>query len=415
MTATHVGASTGASDAASSRPIVNTHVHLPPNFSSFETVADAVAHAAAEAVAALGASNFYDLRVYRAFAEAAREAGIHALFGIEIIAVLGDLQSAGTLVNDPDNPGRIYLCGKGIARFEQPTPGAEVLMARIREGSDRRIREIADRSAERFAAAGLRTSCSEETITADTAARSGVPPAWVALQERHVARALQEELFRQVPPDGRGSVLAAAFGVPSGASPTDAVAVQNEIRSRLMKAGGPAFVPEAAVSFADAYELVLELGGIPCYPTLADGASPICGFEDPPEALADRLLARGVHCAELIPARNRREAVDTYVGAFRRAGILVMAGTEHNTQRRIPIEPACLGGEESSESARDAFWEGACVVAAHQWLVASGQPGYVDGRGRLNPAFDDGEARIRAFREIGAGLIRAGAPVRSRS
>ena len=41
-------------------------------------------------------------------------------------------------------------------------------------------------------------------------------------------------------------------------------------------------------------------------------------------------------------------------------------------------------------------------MAAHQWRVASGQPGYVDAAGRLNSAYDDDAARIRAFRELGA-------------
>ena len=55
----HERTSTGESMAAV-RPIVNTHVHLPPNFSAFETVEDAVGTAAAEGVRVLGASNFHD-------------------------------------------------------------------------------------------------------------------------------------------------------------------------------------------------------------------------------------------------------------------------------------------------------------------------------------------------------------------
>jgi len=172
-----------------------------------------------------------------------------------------------------------------------------------------------------------------------------------------------------------------------------------------MKAGKPAFVPEAAVSFDDAYRLILELGGIPCYPILADGASPICPFEDPPEVLAERLLGRGIHCAELIPGRNRGEVVDRYVTVLRRAGIVVMAGTEHNTKRMIPVEPTAVGGEPLSDLSREAFWEGTCVVAAHQALSTSGQPGYIDGEGRPVAGFADGEARIRSFRQVGADLI----------
>ncbi len=62
--------------------MVNTHVHLPPNFSAFETAEDAVETAAAEGVRVVGASNFHDPRIYARFADAARAAGIVPLNGI---------------------------------------------------------------------------------------------------------------------------------------------------------------------------------------------------------------------------------------------------------------------------------------------------------------------------------------------
>jgi hypothetical protein len=275
----------------------------------------------------------------------------------------------------------------------------------MRAASDDRIRRMTTRMAVLFARAGLDGGGTDLQIAASVAERCGVPIEWVALQERHVAQAFQEFLFRDVVPDDRAALLGRLFEAPTSVDTTDAVAVQEAIRSNLMKAGKPAFVPEAATSFDDAYRLILELGGIPCYPILADGASPICPFEDPPEALAGRLLRRGIYCAELIPGRNRREVVDRYVVVLRRAGIVVMAGTEHNTQRMIPLEPMALGGEPLSDLSREAFWEGTCVVVAHQELCASGQPGYVDGDGRPTAGFADGEARIQLFRRIGADLI----------
>jgi hypothetical protein len=227
--------------------------------------------------------------------------------------------------------------------------------------------------------------------------------------------AFQEALFLAVGPDRRQDVLSRAFGGPAAASTTHPIAVQDEIRSRLMKAGRPAFVPESPVSFDDVYQLILGSGGIPCYPTLADGASPVCPWEEPPDALARRVLDVGIHVAELIPNRNAPEVVDAYVAAFRRAGILVMAGTEHNTRQRIPLEPHCVDGSLPSPAARAAFWEATCVVAAHQQLRTSGRPGYVDGQGRLNPGFPDGESRIRWFAELGAELIDVASPAVARA
>ena len=395
----------GDSNAGPGRPIVNTHVHVPPNFSAFETAEEAVQAAASQGVAALGTANYYDFRVYRRFAAAATKAGVLPLFGLEIMALIDDLPEGGTLVNDPTNLDRMYLCGKAITRIDPPVPAAAVRMAQIREASDDRMRRMTALVSERFAAAGLDGGTSERQIAASVAERSGVPIEWVSLQERHVAQAFQESLFRDVEPEDRPTALGRLFEAPTRVDASDTVAVQEALRSSLMKAGKPAFVPEVAIYFADSYRLILDLGGIPCYPTLADGASPICPFEDPPERLAERLLRLGIYCAELIPVRNRPEVVDRYVSALRSAGIVVMAGTEHNTQRMIPLEPKALDGAPLSDLALEAFWEATCVIAAHQELSRSGRPGYVDGDGRLAAGFSDVETRIEAFRSMGARLI----------
>ncbi|MCJ7710341.1 MAG: hypothetical protein MUQ32_05860, partial [Chloroflexi bacterium] len=289
--------------------------------------------------------------------------------------------------------------------FRPPTATAARLMAKARAADEERMRVMVPILGACFANAGLQTGLTDESIAQDVAERAEVPRDWVALQERHVAQAFQEALFRAIAPDHRQAILASAFGGPSAVALDDQAAVQGEIRARLMKSGRPAFVPESPVSLEEAYRLVLEMDGIPCYPTLADGASPVCPWEAPPDPLARRVLARGIHAAELIPIRNQPGVVDAYVTAFRSAGIIVTAGTEHNTGQRIPMEPLCADGSRPSDAARAVFWEGTCVIAAHQHLRAEGKPGFVDAEGRPNPAFPDAEARIRRFADIGAELI----------
>ncbi len=380
----------------------NTHLHLPPNFSAFDDVEDAVAAAAAEGIRAMGGSNFHDLRIYRRFADAAHAAGIVPLYGLELISVVEPLRAAGTLVNDPANPGRMYLCGKGVDPFREPTPTAVRIDAVIRSANRERAARMTSLLRATFASAGVELSLDDTAIAADVAARAGVPVDWVVLQERHLAMAFQRALFEAVAPEDRASRLEAAYGVTPSAV-DDPAAVQDEIRSRLIRAGGPAFVEETALSFGDAYRLILEWGGIPAYPTLADGASPICPFEASPQDLARHLDELGIHAAELIPTRNAPEMVDAYVRAFRDVGMVVTAGTEHNTPARIPVEPLARGGAPLSEATRAILYEGACVVAGHQAERASGQPGFVDADGRPGPG--DNDARIRRFAAIGAQLI----------
>jgi hypothetical protein len=386
-------------------PIVNTHVHVPPNFSAFGTPEEAVAFAAAGGARVVGVSNFHDHRVYGRFGAAARRAGILPLFGLEIIAVVESLRIQGTRINDPANPGRMYLCGKGIDPLREPSAVALRIAGTARRENEARARAMVALLRDRFAAAGLATALDDTAIVGEVAARAGVPADWVVLQERHLAMAFQAALFDGVAPGRRTALLERAFGGSTSVPVEDPVAVQGEIRSRLLKAGCPAFVPESAMTFEDARRLVLEWGGIPAYPTLADGTDPVCPWEDPPERLARRLLDRRILMAELIPGRNEPSVVDAYVAAFRAAGIVVTAGTEHNTPERVPIEPACRGGRPLSGDARAAFREGAYVIAAHQHERSAGRAGFVDHDGEPAGAFPDHEARIGWFARLGARLV----------
>lgn len=381
--------------------VVNTHVHFPPNFSAFATVSDVVATAVAEGARAVGISNFFDQQVYARFAAEADAAGIVALYGLEFITLIDELAEAGIRVNDPANPGRMYLCGKGIAPFKRKSATAARIATEIRQGNDLRAAAMVAQLADWFLSCGLDTGLSADVIAHEVALAADVPTEWVSLQERHVAMAFQRALA-ELPTAERAGVLERAYGVASAVDIDDPVALQAEIRSRLIKVGTPGFVPEVPLSFADAYRYVLEMDGIPTYPTLADGVDPVCPFEDPATALAAQLLERGIYAAELIPVRNTSGCVDAYVRAFTEAGIIVMAGTEHNTADRIPLEVACADGPVSAY-AKQAFWEATCIVAAHQHEVAQGRPGYVDAAGARTG--EDPATRRSELAALGAELI----------
>jgi hypothetical protein len=108
---------------------------------------------------------------------------------------------------------------------------------------------------------------------------------------------------------------------------------------------------------------------------------------------------------EFIPIRNRPEVLERYVTTLRRAGLVVTAGTEHNTLDLLPLQPACVGGALLPSGIQEIFWEGACVAAAHQFLNVHGRGGYVDSGGRLNGNYASPEERIAALRKLGAAVI----------
>ena len=70
------------------RPGVNLHIHLPPNFSAFESIRQAVDLADQQGVGVLGTSNYYDFEVYGYFAAESRACGVFPIFGLEIVDCL---------------------------------------------------------------------------------------------------------------------------------------------------------------------------------------------------------------------------------------------------------------------------------------------------------------------------------------
>ncbi|HEY5630394.1 MAG TPA: hypothetical protein VIR16_12880, partial [Candidatus Limnocylindrales bacterium] len=162
MSAPDLAAGTG--ETAKPELPANTHVHLPPNFSAFDDVEDAVAAAAREGIRVMGGSNFHDLRVYGRFAEAAHAAGIVPLYGLELISVVEPLRAAGTRVNDPANPGRMYLCGKGVDPFRDPTPEAARIDAAARAANRARAARMTSLLRDRFAAAGVALDIDDTAI-----------------------------------------------------------------------------------------------------------------------------------------------------------------------------------------------------------------------------------------------------------
>jgi len=387
--------------------LVNSHIHLPPNFSAFRSVDDAVSCAASEGIRVLGVSNYYDFTVYQSFAEQTRAAGIFPLYGLEIIALDPALQASGTKVNDPGNPGRFYICGKGMSGFAPLNADAQERLQWIRDSDTARMDTMTAAIEGICADAGFPTGLDAQTIRRAVADAAGCDSSTVVLQERHVAQAFAAALAAHAQTNGTAVTEVLSNVCGAAVTATDPAGMQNALRSHLMKAGKPAYVPERFVDFDQAVALILALGGVPTYPTLADGAKPLCPFEENVDALVAELKARGIHAAELIPIRNTPEVLVRYVEAFRAAGMIVTAGTEHNTPDRIPVLPHCVGGAPVPDSVQDILQEGALVLAGHQALTARGEDGYVLRDGSLNPAFPDQESRIAALRKAGEDAIAA--------
>ncbi|NBB94808.1 MAG: hypothetical protein GVY16_03620 [Planctomycetes bacterium] len=395
-----------AGKAPAGRVRNNSHMHLPPNFSAFESVEQAVDLADAQDLRLVGVTNYYDYGVYNTFVSRAAGKGIFTVFGLEIISLIDSLVTAGVLINDPNNPGRMYICGKAPCGWAGPSPRAAELLTRIRRNDTERMAEMVRRVNDCFAEAGIQADLSDQRVIDAIVERHHCPRETVTIQERHIAMAFQEKLFALLCDLDKRRELLVKLLNDEPKDPADAVATQGQLRSKLMKSGCPGFVEETFLSFEEAYELICALGGIPCYPTLADGTDPICPFEQPVMHLIDNLRQRNIHMAEFIPLRNTADILGQYVREMRRCGVAVVGGTEHNTQTLTPVEPTCSGGEPIPDDVKDIFYEGMCVAVAHQFLTAHGQTGFVDIAGNPNADYTDADARIAAFAGLGRAILQ---------
>lgn len=361
-----------------SLPDINGHIHTPHSFSAFESIEQAFQLVKAEGVSVLGINDFYTTDGYDEFAALAVKHKIFPLFNIEFMALQSHLQEAGVKVNDPSNPGRTYFSGKGL---RQPAGMSEASFEKIRNlqmESNRQTYEMVDK---------LNTFMAEIQVGIIFDAKAlHQRLAKNLFRERHIAQAVRIGVFSYYEEDtDRKRILQKIFSGKEVKSSLDNFAVlENEIRGNLLKAGGAAFVPEdpkAFLSLDEVIELIVDAGGIPCYPVLLDDPKGVCtDYEADKEKLLQELVKKDVYSIELIPGRNDYQILKDFVTYFHRNGFVITFGSEHNTPQLDPMKITCRGGVELDEELKQICYEGTAVIAAHQYLVANGKEGYLSGR-----------------------------------
>jgi predicted metal-dependent phosphoesterase TrpH len=320
---------------------VNAHIHTPYSFSAFSSVGEALDHAAEEGVKVVGINDFYSMDGYGEWKEGCAARGLYPLFGIEFISLNAEDQAAGLRVNDPNNPGRTYISGKGLA-YPVILKGEPLRkLEAVRAESNRQVEQMCAKLNEWLKAEGksIRLDFNEirEKLTKGS------------IRERHLAKALRLALE------------------PDAENPAK---LENELRSKLLKAGGPAFVPERPEAFLPmktVQEIMEAAGGIPTYPFLADDAKGhFTDFEGDLMKAADTLKKRGFRSVEFITTRNTTAVLEQYAGYLEDEGFIVSFGSEHNTPAMEPVKLHTRDAAELSEKLKAINWRGACAIAAHQ-------------------------------------------------
>ena len=147
-------------------------------------------------------------------------------------------------MNDPGNPGRTYVSGKGLSYpFKLDEPFASQLAGVIKESNAQveamcaKVNEILD---------GIKAGFSLDFEWIKNELTTGL------IRERHLAKALRLKAYeycRNNPLDLRMLFHKLFAGRELKSELNDFAGVENEIRANLLKAGGGAFVPEDPKAF----------------------------------------------------------------------------------------------------------------------------------------------------------------------
>lgn len=377
--------------------LVNGHFHTPFSFSAFTEIEQAFQMAEAEGVQVLGVNDFYTTDGYPEFTELARKYRTFPLYNIEFMSLQSDLQAEGVRVNDPANPGRTYMSGKGLSHPFKIGKAELALLEQVQHESNVQTAEMVKKLNDLLIEINAGFSFNFDDLKAKYAKNM--------LRERHIAKALRiaiDEKFST--PEEKSAFYALVFsGKELKSKLTDVTGIENEIRGNLLKTGGRAFVPEdpkAFLSLEQVKDVIISAGGIPCYPVLLDDAKGnFTSYEGNFLKLYETLVRKGIYSIELIPGRNTFAVLKEFVTFFRSKKFLITFGTEHNTPQLDPVKVSCSGGVDLDEELEQIGYEGACIIAAHQYLKARGEEGYLNA---------DGDAKTKeynSFVELGQAVI----------
>lgn len=359
---------------------VNGHFHTPYSFSAFSEIRQAIDMARHEHVSVLGINDFYTTDGYEEFTVLAKAAGIFPLYNIEFMSLQKDLQAAGVRVNDPNNPGRTYFSGKGLSFPVKMNAAMLDRLFQVQDESNRQTAQMIEKLNAFLEELGSDIRFSFAELKAKYAK--------YLLRERHIAKALREAVAAKFPEaDEQKAFFTKVFsGKEPKSAMSDFAGLENEIRGNLLKSGGKAFVPEddkAFLSLEQVKELIIHAGGIPCYPVLLDNPKgEFTDFEGDYEKLYQQLVAKDVYMLELIPGRNKPEIMEAFVNFFNERGFVISFGTEHNTPQLDPVTVYGGDGQALSPAMKKIGYEGACVIAAHQFLKSRGKNGYLKSSGK---------------------------------
>ena len=286
-------AKAGAVSLPAERDIANMHCHTFYSFNAYgHSPTSLVWLAKTLALKLIGMVDFDTLDGVDEFLEACETADVRGSAAVETRVYIPEF--AAREINSPGEPGIFYHMGIGLASGRIPDAVKHIAQA-MRERAEQRNRAMLAKINAHLAPVTVDYEADVLPLT----------PAGNAT-ERHMLVACMQAAQRHY----QGQALIEFWSSRLDTAPdkiaaivSDAPALSNLIRAKLMKKGGVGYAQPNPANFPtveEYHQLILACGALPCA-TWLDGLSP---GEQAEEELLNLLIGKGVVALNIIPDRN---------------------------------------------------------------------------------------------------------------
>ncbi len=371
------------------RGLINLHVHTNESFSVFRNPTEAVWYAYREDIEYFGINDHYTIDGHDEFRLACEAAGIRPTFSIEAIAMDEVALKKWRRYNDPNNPGRCYLIGKGVVRKLLPGGKGQNLLVSMTGSIRERNRRITEKLNRYLTAHGCVITLTYNEVEALTPRGNTT--------ERHVVQAFCERLNREFEDlRVRKQVYSDLLQCDvEDKTLMDAARLLTLVREKLVKSSKPCYVEEDSRAFTtmdNLVDLYLEYGSVPTYPFMGN---PITEEEEYLESLIPKVMQNRLYALDIIDYRTEVRRAREIIEVANHYGLPVFIGTEHNTKEMVPLVGPVAGQPEFY----DYFRRSANFVIGHQLAAKLCNYGAVTPDGK--PRFDDLKEGFQFYTNIG--------------
>ncbi len=297
--------------------------------------------------------------------------------------------------SSPGEPGILYFMGTGFTRLPEPGSSAAACLEAMRAGARARNEEMLGRLKPTIAPVEVDYEADVLPLTPSGNAT-----------ERHMLAVLDTKARAMFPDPGQ---LAAYWSNRTGLSKEeigkllgDTAKFRTAIRSKLMKKGGPGYMPPDPAKFPridDVVKMTRDVDALPCA-TWLDGTR---RGEADPDALLDWFLDMGCPVLNIVPDRNwnlsdpadkavKTQKLAEIVAAARKRHLPFSIGTEMNNYGQKFVDT--FDAPELRPYAAD-FRDGGYILYAHTLLQRACGKGMMSEWARN--AFKGDRARANAF------------------